>query len=442
MDDVSRGAGVRTGGGSVVHDPSRRSVARTTGVLIVALALVAAAGCAQSANATWRAPGSAVGSSGAPDAGKLAQRVAGEITITPAADTTGVPVLDHATVTVKDATLDTVTVTNPAGKQVDGEFAADHKSWHTTESFGYAKVYSVAAKATNITGQPIERTAKFTTYKPANQTMPYLRANGIHLLRERSTYGVGQPVVIWFDEKITDKAAVQRLLEVTTSPHVEGAWSWVSSQEVHYRPKEYWRPGTSVQVSANLYGRDLGGGLYGQSDVRADFTIGQSKIAIADANTKHMQVFFDGRMVKDIPVSMGKGGTVKGSDGQSINFWTNSGPHVVIGKTPTTRMTSASYGLTDPKDPNFYDEVVKLTVQISYSGEYVHLADWNIPDQGVTNTSHGCINVAPALAQWFYDNFNAGDVVDVRGTPVRLGETNGLGDWTVSWDRWLQGSAL
>jgi lipoprotein-anchoring transpeptidase ErfK/SrfK len=115
---------------------------------------------------------------------------------------------------------------------------------------------------------------------------------------------------------------------------------------------------------------------------------------------------------------------------------------VVIGKTPTTRMTSASYGLTDPKDPNFYDEIIKLTVQISYSGEYVHLADWNIPAHGHANTSHGCINVGPAYAQWFYDNFNAGDVVDVKNSPITLAETNGLGDWTVSWDQWLKGSAL
>jgi lipoprotein-anchoring transpeptidase ErfK/SrfK len=420
--------------------PPRRSYTRIVGVAAVVLALAAATGCSQGASAHWRNAGEAQDiPSGAADG--EAKKAPGEFKITPAANATDISVLDPATVTAQDATLDSVTITNPDGKPVAGDLAADHKSWQSSEHFGYGKEYTVVAKGTNSAGEPIEQTSKFTTLKPKNQTLPYLRANGIHLLKERSTYGVGQPVVVWFDEKINDKAAAQKLLDVETSPHVDGAWSWVSSQEVHWRPQAYWKPGTSVTVKAGVYGKDLGGGVYGQSDVSASFKIGQSKIAIADYNTKTMQVFFDGQLVKTIPVSLGKGGTVKGSNGQTINYWTNGGPHVVIGKTPSVRMTSASYGLTDPKDPNFYDEVVKLTVQISYSGEYVHLADWNVPAHGHINTSHGCVNVGPAYAQWFYDNFNSGDVVDIKNSPVTLNETNGLGDWTVSWAQWLKGSA-
>jgi hypothetical protein len=41
-----------------------------------------------------------------------------------------------------------------------------------------------------------------------------------------------------------------------------------------------------------------------------------------------------------------------------------------------------------------------------------------------------------------YDLFQPGDVVDVRGTPVRLGVTNGNGAWTLSWAQWQAGSAL
>jgi lipoprotein-anchoring transpeptidase ErfK/SrfK len=424
-----------------MHVLCRRSHIRLLGVAAVVLSLAATTGCGQDTSARWRPAGSAEGLPSGEAGGQGTKKAPGEFKITPAADATDVSVLDPATVTAQDATLDTVTVTNPDGKQVDGAFAADHQSWQTSEHLGYGKEYTVVAKGTNSAGEPIEQTSKFTTFKPKNQTLPYLRANGIHLLKERSTYGVGQPVVVWFDEKITDKAAAQKLLQVETSPHVDGAWSWVSSQEVHWRPPQYWKPGTSVTVKANVYGKDLGGGTYGQSDVSASFKIGDSKIAIADNNTHMMQVFFNGQLVRTIPVSLGKGGTVTGANGQTINFWTNGGPHVVIGKTPTTRMTSASYGIIDPKDKNFYDEVIKLTVQISYSGEYVHLADWNIPAHGRANTSHGCINVGPANAQWFYDNFSSGDIVDVKNSPVTLGETNGLGDWTVGWDQWVKGSA-
>ena len=104
-------------------------------------------------------------------------------------------------------------------------------------------------------------------------------------------------------------------------------------------------------------------------------------------------------------------------------------------------MTSASFGITDPKSPNYYDETIYQTVRISGSGEFVHLADWNISQHGKANTSHGCVNVAPAYIYWFYDQFNQGDVVEVLNSGRKLGLRDGLGDWTLSWADWIKGSA-
>jgi hypothetical protein len=203
-----------------MHVPHRRSYLRILGLTTVVVALAVAAGCSQGANASWRGAGSSAAPSGA--VGGTAKTLVGEIKVTPATDTTEVAVLDSATVTAHDATLNAVTVTNPDGKRVDGDFDADHRSWHTTEVFGYGKRYTVVAKATNVDGQAIERTTSFTTIKPKNKTMPYLRANDLHLLKERSIYGVGQTIQVGFDENITDKAAVQKLLKVTTNPLTEG----------------------------------------------------------------------------------------------------------------------------------------------------------------------------------------------------------------------------
>ena len=36
--------------------------------------------------------------------------------------------------------------------------------------------------------------------------------------------------------------------------------------------------------------------------------------------------------------------------------------------------------------------------------------------QGNSNVSHGCINLSPANAQWFYDNFGSGDPVVVKNS--------------------------
>jgi lipoprotein-anchoring transpeptidase ErfK/SrfK len=95
-------------------------------------------------------------------------------------------------------------------------------------------------------------------------------------------------------------------------------------------------------------------------------------------------------------------------------------------------MSSASYGVTDKKDPNFYEEDVQLCTRISYSGEYCHAAPWN-GNIGHANTSHGCVNLHDADAKWVFDTFAVGDIVDVRGTPVTLAVSNGLGDWAVPW---------
>jgi len=148
------------------------------------------------------------------------------------------------------------------------------------------------------------------------------------------------------------------------------------------------------------------------------------------------EVFLNGQLIRTIPVSLGKGGSTKGSKGETIDFWTRSGVHVLLTKEPDVVMSSASYGITNKSDPNFYEEHIKLCCRISLSGEYVHLRDWQVDALGKRNTSHGCVNVGAAHAQWFYDNFQIGDVVEVRNTPKQLTLTDGVGDWNVSWAQW------
>ena len=48
----------------------------------------------------------------------------------------------------------------------------------------------------------------------------------------------------------------------------------------------------------------------------------------------------------------------------------------------------------------------------------------------------------PEDAQWFYDTFSYGDIVQVTGTSTQLAPDDGYGDWNIPWDQWLQGSAL
>jgi len=262
------------------------------------------------------------------------------------------------------------------------------------------------------------------------------QANALAVLKDGGSYGVGQIVVVRFNRPVADKAAAQKAVVVEASPKVDGRYFWLDRQTMHFRPAKYWAAGSRITVRANLLGVNLGNGVYGAGNQSISFAIGDSRIAKVDANTHRMLVYINGQQVQNFPISCGKGGTTKGSDGSTIDFFTRTGPHVVLEKDQTVHMTSASYGITNPKDPNYYAEDISLCLRISYSGEYCHAAGWNIPDHGVRNVSHGCINMNPPHAQWLYNTFTIGDVVEVTGTPVQLPVGDGIGDWNVPWGQY------
>src|SRR5699024_10386151 len=144
------------------------------------------------------------------------------------------------------AKLDSVTMTNEAGKEVAGELAEDGKSWTTTENLGYGRTYSLEAKAGTE-----KLSSSFQTVVPNNQTYGYLSP------AEGSTVGVGQTIAVRFDEPIADRQAAQDAIKVTTEPAVEGAFYWLNNAEVRWRPAEYWSAGTTVNVEVDIYGKDL-----------------------------------------------------------------------------------------------------------------------------------------------------------------------------------------
>jgi lipoprotein-anchoring transpeptidase ErfK/SrfK len=359
-----------------------------------------------------------------------------DLTITPAASVKNVSPRERVVVTVTGGTLQKVTVT-AGGKAVAGSLDTDQTTWRSTGNLSYGKTYAVAVTAVDSNGVATQKTSSFSTVKPSSTAAVTFQASALASLRDGGTYGVGQPVIVAFSRTVKDKKAAEKAMEVVTSPRVEGRWRWTDSRTAHWRPAKYWAAGTKITVRVKALGVNLGGGVYGARDASIDFTIGTSRIAIADSKTKQMKVYIGGKLVRTVPISMGKGGTTTGSQGQTIDFWTRSGPHVVMTKEPSHRMTSASFGITDPEDPDFYDELIKLCCRLTYSGEFTHLADWNIWAHGKENTSHGCINIGPAHAQWFYTTFQLGDVVEVKNTPRQMQLSDGVGgDWTIPWSKW------
>jgi len=257
---------------------------------------------------------------------------------------------------------------------------------------------------------------------------------------DRGQVRVGQPLSVIFDKAPPDKAAAERALAVTSVPAQPGGWYWTDERTVHYRPQVYWQAGTKITVDAKVYGVDLGGGLYGETDRTLNLTIGPSKIASVDDATHQMTVTIEGQVVRTIPVSMGRDESIT-VDGKEISFVTPSGIYVAQEKYEVKQMNSSTYGLPTSYDLG-YDSAIPLAVRLSNSGIFAHSAPWSVADQGVRNVSHGCINMPPDAAQWFYDTFSYGDIVTVTGTSTQLAPDDGYGDWNIPWDQWLKGSAL
>ena len=313
-------------------------------------------------------------------------------------------------------------MSNPQGSPVIGELAPDGMSWKTTEPLGYGKTYTINASAIGDDNRRVSVTSSFTTVQPRTLTYPSINPlNG-------ETVGVGQPIAVYFDEPIADKRAAEDAITITTDPPVEGAFYWFSSKEVHWRPAQFWEPGARVTVEIHDYGKHFGNGVYGQEDRTSHFTIGDSFIARADGATHQMTVEINGRLVRTMPISMGR-----------PNFPSANGIHVVTERNATKIMDSTTFGLA--LDAGGYIAKVQWATRISNSGEFVHSAPWSVAQQGNSNVSHGCINLSPENAKWFFDNVKKGDVViNVNTGGPELKPWDGFGDWQIPWSQWISGN--
>ncbi|WP_436973871.1 L,D-transpeptidase [Nocardia asteroides] len=362
------------------------------------------------------------------------------ITVTPGAGATEVDPLGQVRVTTSDGELTAVTMTNEQGRPVDGLFTPDQTAWKPTEPLGYGHTYTVEASALTVTGRVGPVTSSFTTLAPNNQTKVYFRTTGGTALEPSGSYGVGTVVVAHFDEDVPDRATAEQRLSITTDPPVAGNWYWLDNRNAHWRPQNYYQPGTKVSLAADIYGKDLGGGLYGQEDTRTSFTIGPSHVSVVDDNDKQVRVFENGTLIRSMPTSMGMGGSEVVA-GKTITFWTQPGTYTVMDKANPVIMDSSTYGL--PVNSRLgYKEAIGWATRISTDGIYLHQLDDTVWAQGNTNVSHGCLNLSGENARWFYEFAQPGDVVEIRNTGGAPLEVWQNGDWSVPWDQWQAGSAL
>ncbi|TCJ93870.1 L,D-transpeptidase [Nocardia alba] len=362
------------------------------------------------------------------------------ISVAPTDGATEIDPLGPVRVSTSDGQLTAVTMTNEQGGTVEGILTPDQSAWKPSEPLGYGHTYTVTAEAVTVTGRVGPITSSFSTLAPNNQTKVYFRTTGGEELSPSGTYGVGTVVVAHFDEDVPDRATAEKHLSVTTDPPVTGSWYWLDNRNAHWRPANYYTPDTLVTLDADIYGKDLGGGLYGQEDTKTSFTIGASHVSIVDDNDKQVRVYENGTLIKTMPTSLGMGGSQTVA-GKTITFWTQPGTYTVMDKANPVIMDSSTYGL--PVNSRLgYKESIGWATRISTDGIYLHQLDDTIWAQGNTNVSHGCLNLSGENARWFYEFSQPGDVVEIRNTGGAPLEVWQNGDWSVPWDQWQAGSAL
>jgi lipoprotein-anchoring transpeptidase ErfK/SrfK len=220
-----------------------------------------------------------------------------------------------------------------------------------------------------------------------------------------SIAGAAKPIYINFQRPIANRQLAEDAIHISSTPPVPGRFYWTSDTQVRWRPQDFWPAGTVVNIDA--------------SGTKSSFSVPEQLVATIDNDTKQMEVVRDGELVKTFPISMGKEG-----------YETKNGTYYVLEKFEDIVMDSSTYGVpVDDPSGEGYKLKVQDAVRIDNSGVFVHSAPWSVGAQGNSNVSHGCINLAPEDAQWFYDNFGSGDAVVIKNSTGLYTQPDGASDW-------------
>ncbi|WDZ87231.1 L,D-transpeptidase [Micromonospora cathayae] len=343
---------------------------------------------------------------------------------TPQADAKDVPASTEIAFTAEQAQQTTVELKDAAGATVEGTMAADGRTWLPSGALQYGTTYTATVTATGGDGKATTATHNFTTMaKPANQ----VRVTSF--LGDDQVVGVGMPLIVKFGRAIPEdyRDDVQRRMTVTSTSAQEGIWHWVSPTEVRYRPKEFWQAGSTVRYRVQAGGLPMGDGWYGRADLSVDIKIGPATVMTVDNKTKRMTVTRDGKVIRTIPVSLGKKSTPS-----------SSGTMVVIEKLKETVFDT--FDELGPEDG--YRTDIDFAQRLTWGGEFIHAAPWSEGQQGRVNVSHGCVNVSMKEGEWLFNQTRIGDPITVKGTERKLQNGNGWTDWNMSWEEYVKGSAL
>jgi lipoprotein-anchoring transpeptidase ErfK/SrfK len=200
--------------------------------------------------------------------------------------------------------------------------------------------------------------------------------------------GVAMPVTVTFAQSIANRAAAERTIIFTSPATPAGSFTWLNDRVVQWNPKGFWPAHSNIIVTA--------GGA------KTTFETGAATVGVADISAHTFTVSIDDQVVREMPASMGK-----------PKHPTPTGSFTALEKQASVVMDSRTIGIP-LDDAEGYRLTVADAVRVTWGGVYVHSAPWSVASQGNANVSHGCINLSPENAEWYYNTVNIGDPIIVQ----------------------------
>jgi lipoprotein-anchoring transpeptidase ErfK/SrfK len=199
--------------------------------------------------------------------------------------------------------------------------------------------------------------------------------------------GVGHPVIVTFTMPVTNRAAAERTIKITTPNPTTGRFTWTEDNVVQWQPDSYWPAHSHIGVQVHA--------------LSTGFGTGDTVLGVASISQHTFTVSINDEVVRTMPASMGKASRP-----------TPIGNYTALSKERTVVMDSRTIGIP-LSSPEGYKITAQYAVRVTWSGVYVHSAPWSVDSQGYANVSHGCINLSPDNAAWYFDTVHIGDPINV-----------------------------
>jgi lipoprotein-anchoring transpeptidase ErfK/SrfK len=200
--------------------------------------------------------------------------------------------------------------------------------------------------------------------------------------------GVAMPVTVTFAGPVANRAAAERAIGFSSPKTPPGSFTWLADDAVQFTPTGFWPAHSTISVS-------VGG-------AKTSFGTNAAVVGVADIDAHTFTVSIDDQVVREMPASMGK-----------PKHPTPIGSFTALEKQSPVVMDSRTIGIP-LSDPEGYKLTVYDAVRVTWGGVYVHGAPWSTGSQGNANVSHGCINLSPDNAAWYYDTVSIGDPIIVQ----------------------------